>query len=133
MQRVSDVMNIPKRTLHDWKLTDWWIEQSAQVRAQKSDELDSNFTRLIDTAFEQAGDRLVNGDTRLFKDQLIRVPMSGRDCVIAGATLYDKQRLHRNQPTSITDKRDSLASMAKKFEELADRYIARDKTIVSEQ
>ncbi len=131
--RVAENTGIPKSTLQDWRQEDWWIELSVQIRSEKHDELDCTYTKLIDLAFEQAEDRMRNGDYRLFKDQLVRVPMSGRDLVIGGATVYDKQRLHRNQPTAITDKRDSLASMVKKFNELADAHIKREQSVVSDQ
>jgi len=33
--------------------------------------------------------------------ELKRVPMGGKELIVGGAVVYDKQRLHRNQPTQI--------------------------------
>ena len=111
MKKVAKRVRIPRRTLVDWKQSEWWDELVAEVRHEKGEELDANLTKLIDSSFEQAQDRVENGDYRVTKDgKLIRVPMGGRDLVIAGATVYDKQRLHRNEPTSI--KSDSSSSQA---------------------
>jgi hypothetical protein len=120
MTKVAKSTGIPRRTLNDWKNTDWWDELATSVRHEKNEELDANLTKLIDSSFEQAQDRVENGDFRLTKDnELIRVPMGGRDLVMSGAIVYDKRQLHRNQPTSISSKSDTLAQHIKLFEEIA--------------
>ena len=120
MQHVSRTTGIPRTTLVSWKQSDWWDGLVAEVRHEKGEELDANFTKLIDSAFEQAQDRIENGDYRVNKDgKLIRVPMGGRDLVIAGATVYDKQRLHRNQPTSIKSSSKTMEQQIKEFNALS--------------
>ena len=120
MTKVAKSTGIPRRTLNDWKSTDWWDEVVASVRHEKAEELDANLTKLIDSSFEQAQDRVEKGDFRLTKDnELIRVPMGGRDLVMSGAIVYDKRQLHRNQPTSISSKSDSLEQHTKLFEDIA--------------
>ena len=120
MTKVAKSTGIPRRTLNDWKNTDWWDEVVALVRHEKNQELDANLTKLIDSAFEQAQDRVENGDFRLTKDnELIRVPMGGQALVTSGAIVYDKRQLHRNQPTSISSKSDTLAQHTKLFEDIA--------------
>ncbi len=120
MTKVAKSTGIPRRTLNDWKNTDWWDELAATVRHEKNEELDANLTKLIDSSFEQAQDRVENGDFRVGKDgKLIRVPMGGRDLVMSGAIVYDKRQLHRNQPTSISSKSDSIEQYTKFFEDIA--------------
>ncbi len=120
MTKVAKSTGIPRRTLNDWKNTDWWDELAATVRHEKNEELDASLTKLIDSSFEQAQDRVENGDFRVGKDgKLIRVPMGGRDLVMSGAIVYDKQRLHRSQPTSISSKSDSLEYYVKLFQDIA--------------
>ena len=120
MKRVAENTGIPRTTIVGWKKTEWWDELVVNLRHEKGEELDANLTKLIDSAFDQAQDRVDNGDYRVNKDgELIRVPMGGRDLVIAGATVYDKQRLHRSQPTSIQGDSKSMAELAEQFREIS--------------
>jgi transposase-like protein len=126
MAKVSTSTGIPESTLCEWKKTDWWVQETEEVRSKKGDEFDANLTKLIDSAFEEAKDRVEQGDYRVNKEgKLIRVPMSGRDLVIAGATVYDKQRLHRNEPTSISAKSEGMEALAAKFAEIERQYQVR--------
>ncbi len=73
---------------------------------------DAHLTKLIDVAFDEAEDRITNGDYRVTKDgKLIRVPMGGKELVISGATVYDKRQLHRNHPTAISSSQASDAAL----------------------
>ena len=127
MKLVAERTGIPRTTLVGWKKSDWWVQLMDAVRLEKGAEFDANLTKLMDAAFEQAQDRVENGDYRVGKDgKLIRVPMSGRDLVIAGATVYDKQRLHRNEPTSIKGNQGSeenLVMLAQKFKYISDHSV----------
>ena len=116
--KTADMNNMPRRTVGTWIKSEWGVELLAEVRHEKSEEFDAHLTKLIDTSFEEAEDRIKNGDFRLVKTkkaiqnddgklevsedyELKRIPMGGKELVISGATVYDKQRLHRNQPTQI--------------------------------
>ena len=129
--KVSEPHRIPLTTVHEWIKSEWGVELTEEIRSEKGPELDANFTKLIDSAFEQAQDRVENGDYRVTKDgKLIRVPMGGKELVISGATVYDKQRLHRNQPTSISGSIDNRA-LAEQCKELS--RTMRDHRVVSVQ
>jgi len=129
--KTADMNNIPRRTVGTWINSEWGVELLAEVRHEKGEEYDANLTKLIDSAFAEAQDRIDNGDFRVTKDgKLIRVPMGGKELVISGATDYDKQRLHRNQPTSITSKHDNRA-MLEACKELS--RTMRDHRVVSVQ
>ena len=120
MTRVAANVGIPRQTLVSWKQSDWWNDLIGKVRHEKGEEFDANLTNLINSSFEQAKDRVENGDYRVGKDgKLIRVPMNGRDLVIAGATVYDKQRLHRNEPTLIKGDSKTLQELADMFAEIS--------------
>jgi len=116
--KTADMNNMPRRTVGTWIKSEWGVELLAEVRHEKREEFDAHLTKLIDVAFDEAEDRITNGDFRLVKTkkaikhddgslevsedyELKRVPMGGKELVISGATVYDKQRLHRNQPTQI--------------------------------
>ncbi len=106
--KTADMNNMPRRTVGTWIKSEWGVELLAEVRHEKGEELDANFTKLIDCAFEEAQDRIENGDYRVTKDgKLIRVPMGGKELVISGATVYDKRQLHRNHPTAISSSQAS--------------------------
>ncbi len=129
--KVSELHNIPLTTVHEWIKSEWGVVLTEEIRSEKAPELDANFTKLIDSAFEQAQDRIDNGDYRVTKDgKLMRVPMGGKELVISGATVYDKQRLHRNQPTSISGSIDNRA-LAEQWKELS--RTMRDHRVVSVQ
>jgi len=136
MKRVAENTGIPRTTILGWKKTEWWDELVVNLRHEKGEELDANLTKLIDASFEQAQDRVENGDYRLNKkDELIRVPMSGRDLVIAGATVYDKQRLHRNQATQINAQAgdEFTKSFIEEFTQIARTYKEKQTRVVSTQ
>ena len=145
--KVSELHNIPLTTVHEWIKSEWGVELTEEIRNEKAPELDANMTRLIDSAFDQAQDRVENGDFKLVKTkkaikhddgslevaedyELKRVPMSGKDLIVGGAVVYDKQRLHRNQPTSITSKHDNR-TMLEACKELS--RTMRDHGVVSVQ
>ena len=88
--KVSELHNIPLTTVHEWIKSEWGVALTEDIRSEKAPELDANFTKLIDSAFEQAQDRVENGDYRVTKDgKLIRVPMGGKELVISGGFLLD--------------------------------------------
>ena len=118
--KTAAMHNMPKQTVSNWANSDWGVELLGQIRTEKAEELDANLTKLLDSSFEQAQDRVENGDFRVGKDgKLIRVPMGGRDLVMSGAIVYDKRQLLRNQPTSISSKSDSLEYYVKLFHDIA--------------
>jgi len=124
--KTANMNNIPRRTVGTWIKSDWGVEMLAEVHHEKGEEFDANLTKLIDSAFEEAQDRVENGDFRVNKDgQLIRVPMGGKELVISGATVYDKRQLHRNHPTNISDSQssdDQLQKLLKRFEDISKSY-----------
>ena len=123
MAKVSANTGIPETTLSDWRRTEWWEQLSVEIRSEKGAELDAKMTRLIDSSFDQVQDRIDSGDFVLNKEgELVRKPMSGRDLVTTGAIVYDKQRLHRNEPTSIQGKSEGLEALKEKFAQIERDY-----------
>ncbi len=110
--KTADMNNMPRRTVGTWIKSEWGVELLAEVRHEKGEVFDANLTKLIDSAFDEAQDRVENGDFRVTKDgKLIRVPMGGKELVISGATVYDKRQLHRNHPTAISSSQASDAAL----------------------
>ncbi len=124
MRKVSDVTEIPARTINSWKLeSDWWGPLCTRIRDDKADELDSRASAVIDRAFNVIEDRLANGETvYIGKDAIARQkPVTLRDAAWTGAVWFDKRQILRNQPTSIRagDGTARLKQMAKNFEAIA--------------
>lgn len=126
--------NIPRTTIDGWIKSDWGVELLVKIRHEKGEEFDANITKLIDSAFEEAQDRVENGDYRVSKDgKLIRVPMGGKELVISGATAYDKRQLHRNQPTAIRGDSNTVQALADEFRKLSADHKAIQNSVVSIQ
>ncbi len=131
--KTAEMHNMPKQTVSNWARSEWGVELLGQIGTEKGEAFDAYLTKLIDSAFEQAQDRIENGDFRVTKDgKLIRVPMGGKELVISGATIYDKRQLHRNQPTSISDNHDNRA-LAEICKELSRASRRLDDRVVSVQ
>jgi len=132
--KTADMNNIPRRTIGNWIKSEWGVELLGQIRTEKGEELDANLTKLIDSAYEQAQDRIENGDYRVTKDgKLFRVPMGGYQLVISGSTIYDKRQLHRNQPTSIQGDSETISKLVKKFEQISRDHNNIQNSVVSTQ
>jgi hypothetical protein len=99
-RKVAELARIPQRTLNDWALQPWFGTLLAEVRAEKGNELDGGFTRIIHEATEQLLDRLKNGDAVVIGGKVHRKPISARDLALVTAITYDKRALARNQPVA---------------------------------
>jgi hypothetical protein len=78
----------------------------AELRAEKSAELDGISARIIDEATAQLLDRLKNGDQYIVGGEVKRKPLSARDLTLVAAIPYDKRALARHEPTQIGIKRE---------------------------
>lgn len=121
ISRTAELVNIPKRTLADWKSKDWWVTEVAKIRHEKQDELDANISRVIDSATMRLQHRIYDGDAYIKKDgEVGSKPVSARDLATITGIMFDKRQIMRNLPTSIkaesTDSR--LNSLADKVREL---------------
>ena len=109
--------------IRDWKTrSTWWTSLFETIQKQKSEELEANFTRILDTSLLALEDRIENGDTKINKDgSLIRVPMGGKEIAVVLAIMYDKRALLRGDVTSRVEKRETNAMtlLQNKFEDIA--------------
>ena len=137
IKKTANLHNIPRKTVSGWLKSSWGIEMLAAIRHEKGEEFDANITKLIDSAFEQAQDRVENGDHKLVKVkkaikhddgslevsedyELKRQPMAGKDLAVVGGISYEKRQLHRNQPTSISGSDNkNIVALAKEFRKLS--------------
>jgi len=102
IKAVARATNIPYTTIATWKRSEWWLTMVSAAHEKHDEHLDAIFTNTIQSIGEQLQDRVKNGDYRLSKkEELIRVPMSGRDLAVSGGITFEKRSLLRNRPTSI--------------------------------
>jgi hypothetical protein len=98
----------------------------AEVRAEKGNELDGAFTRIIHEATDQLMDRLKNGDPVLVAGQIKRKPVSARDLALVSAITYDKRALARNQTPGTPETHLSLPELSDALKEYARQKRERD-------
>ena len=128
--RVGRSLGIPERTVQGWLTTEWWVQVTAQVRAEKEDEIAAGLGRIVDKAISETEDRLENGDAVFHQGEVKRIPMKGRDTALVGAIAIDKRQLILNKPTRITSSSEGMQDLLRQFEELARQ--SREK-VVSDQ
>lgn len=120
IQKVSDSLGIPHRTLTAWKATEWWGLIASEIQEAVETELRGKWQKLVKKAQEEAMDRLERGDEiydgRTGKMKKVRV--KARDAAVIAAMGYDKQRVSLNLPTKI-----SQINGAEELEKLANRFI----------
>jgi len=125
-EKAAKQLGIPARTIRDWRAEPEWAEHMAAVRSQYDAELEEKLGGVIRQAVDVVEDRLQNGDYVFNKGELVRKPMNGKDTAIVGAVFFDKQRLIRNQPTTISGNVDErLAKLMDHFTELGRQVAAR--------
>jgi hypothetical protein len=105
IQKTSEAVNIPKRTLQDWRNTEWWIELINRIRAEKKDEFDAGFTRIIEKC------------TKTIENQLDSGEVKARDAATIMGISFDKRQILNLQPTSITAKTTDINHLQAQFEE----------------
>ena len=82
---------------------------------------------MIDKAGQVIEDKLENGDPIVFQGELMtdKKPVSAKDAAWIYGVLFDKQRLNRNEPTSISNNvsSDELNKLKAQFEQLSGKTI----------
>lgn len=112
---TSRAMNIPRRTISDWKQTAWWDEVVAEVRHAKADEHIARYQALTDKALRVAEEAIDSLDPASISASGIKA------LIVSGATSTDKARLLMNQPTSTKGDSNSTKMLLHEF-----RYIAKN-------
>lgn len=123
LTKTAKETGVPLMTISDWKnKTEWWEPAVRECRKRKQDELDGKLTEIIDNALEQVTDRVLNGDSKVTKDGIVKVPMSGKELSWVAGILFDKRAALRGDPINITKSttaEDQMKALENKFEEFA--------------
>jgi hypothetical protein len=105
VRRAAKLVGISAGTMLGWSQNSWWKGALEKIREIKQDELDTQYTRIIDRTINEISDRIDNGDERLDKNgKPVRVKISGKDLMLINAMAYDKRNLVRGKANNITEK-----------------------------
>ncbi len=133
--QVARDTNISRPTLMGWaKDSEVWLEALDKARQEISDEILAYNLEIVIKTNEQIIDRIDNGDTVLTKDgKQVRVPMKGRDLAVVSGIKEDKARVALGQATNIVGKAESMNSLAKQFDQLAQSFKEKQVNVVATQ
>ena len=118
------VTGVPRGTIRQWKMQDWWKELETDIRSEEDSGLDVKLTKIIDKSLDAVMDRVENGDF-IFDSKtgkFNRKPVHMRDALRAATEVFDKRNLLRGKPTSRVEKhnvQDNLANLAAEFAKFA--------------
>lgn len=131
-KQAAALCDVPDSTIRWWKMQSaWWDDMVAQTRKERDDQIEAQFTKLLQKAAGNMETRLEVGDEVLDKDGNVNYrAVSARDLATIAAIMYDKQALIRGNPTSkvARSETDALESLSKKFEEFATKMEKRGET-----
>ena len=129
IKEAADYGDVDYRTVVRWKKTaSWWDQELTKIRRAKTDEIDAQFSKIIEEANTQILDRVQNGDEKLDKNGLpVRVKMGGRDLVLVAAVAFDKLRLIRGEATSISTKASTIEDLMVQFEKMSNQNLPKSK------
>lgn len=128
---AARLIGMSEGTILSWAQSSWWKAAIQKVRELKADELDVQYTKIIDKTLEHLEDRLENGDERVTKmGEIVKVAVGARDLMVINAMAYDKRALQRGDPTAINGKTELTADDRNKA--LADQFrkIAKGESII---
>ena len=97
----------------------------ASIRAEKGEEINARLSNIVMSGLEQAHDRIEHGDYNYDRDgnEIGRKRMSGRDLGTLTGIMYDKLRVHNNQPTSINAGSGKLEQLAEQMMRLTQEKV----------
>jgi len=121
--KTGELLDVATSTISKWVDREEWINTITRLRRQHSDELDHKLSRIIDLAYDEVTERLINGDEVVTREgEKVRKRMSGRDAAWIGSVLFDKRQIGRKLPTAINDSvnaDEKLNQIAQKMAEMA--------------
>jgi hypothetical protein len=127
LERVEEKTGIPKRTLSDWRHSEWWSQIAMKIEEEQEQEIRAKNSLIISKAQDEIRDRLENGEEVIAKDgSLRRVKVKAKDAAVIGSISFDKNRVMMGKPTSVSAS-NSLEQTLQKFIDIAQK--AREKNI----
>lgn len=106
VEQVSELTNIPQRTIREWKEEPWWVEIQKKVYCEQNENLSSRISKVLDTTITQLEERLEHGDHCIVQKtgEVIVKPVDAAVLAKMFENLSHQRRITRGEPTSITSK-----------------------------
>ena len=117
--KTEEATGIPDSTIGTWKKQDWWVDLVGSVRNEKGEEHRATYSQIVDKA------------QRMTLEKLPDASAAQANLIACQAT--DKVRLHDGMPTAITGKTESMSSLAKQFDALAQSFKEKQVNVVAVQ
>ena len=121
LTETSLVTEIPRYTLREWKVKDWWKDLVNQIRDEDVQQLDSNLQRVIQKALKATEDRLDAGEYQYDPKtgKVIRIPIKANIALKITTELLTKQEHLRDKPERMEVEKTIDARLSK----LADEFV----------
>ena len=121
---VEGVTGVPKGTIRQWRMQDWYKDLVAEIRNEDDATLDVKLSKIIDKSLDAVLDRVEHGDFMFDSKtgKFLRKPVHMKDALAAVTQVFDKRNLLRGKPTSRVEKTnitDNLAKLAEEFAKFA--------------
>lgn len=131
---VARQTKIKRTSIMNWaKDCDVWHEAVNKARQEISDELLAQNLALTKAANEEIADRIENGDYKLTKDGVVRVPMGGKELAVVSGIKEEKACVAMGKPTSIRTDTNPQDSILKLLEQMSKTYHDKQINVVSTQ
>ena len=114
---VSRDMNIPERTICDWRKSDWWDSMLTEIRSQNQDEHIAAYHQLVREGLKVALDKLPEA--------------SAREAAVIAAVATDKAQLLQNRPTAIRGESGGVTALAEQFAALSRQWNEKQAHVVA--
>ena len=89
---TSAITGVPEETIRLWRKSEWWTEQTKELKSNNNLKLDDKLAKVMDRALDAVMDRLENGeyiyDPRT--GTTTRVPPKLRDAQKVAGVMIDK-------------------------------------------
>ena len=137
LSMAARTVGVPWRTAQSWKKTQWWTNLYEQCKGQETLELSTRLQKVLAKSLDLVEDRLEHGDFMYDPrtGKLIRKEVNLRDAhIVFKDTLDIKQAMERAPQEAKTQQtiQETLASLAKNFEELASKQRDKPKVEVTD-
>lgn len=115
LTETSLATEIPRYTLKEWKLKDWWKDLIVQIRDEDIQQLDSNLQRVIGKALKATEDRLDSGEYQYDPKtgKVIRIPIKATVALKITTELLTKQEHIRDKPEKMEVEKTIDARLSK--------------------
>lgn len=123
---VSASLEIPYKTLQEWRYSTWWAEMASDIKAEGHLQLSNRLKTIAEKALEVTLDRLENGDFMYDQKtgQVIRKQVTMKDAHVVASSLLDKSLKLQDTPMDEVEKhkvQDTLSALAAAFEQFANK------------